>query len=174
MSDSFYIVNLDKKQYLSPMAFGDFEGPDGYLKGRHAFATAILTCDQTSDRWPIDSPLAGSWCGSRIAAVFSSWPPDRHCVPTATVDDPGRNLYQMVHEEFEDLSYPCIIMLCGWLDFAAEDMARLAAGDSFVLFHLGNALAQARCAKLERAIVQHVGEDWRTAHEGSRRVFLGE
>ncbi len=108
-------------------------------------------------------PLAGSWCGDAIFAVGDDYgKPDDFGVKTSTEQNPERNLNQMAKEEFEDVSYKAIAMLCeGREGFAVEMTKRIRdTGDSELLMHLGNVVFTVGCDKLGDELVKEFGKDW--------------
>lgn len=66
----------------------------------------------------------------------------------------------MAKEEFEDISYRAIAMLCE--GSYASELARKAADplNTFLLKHLGNVVFQVGCTPLEKALEESLGSEW--------------
>lgn len=67
MEQAFYVVNLDKKQYLHPHVFGD-----GYrlVELKYCLAALSIMLANCNSAYGLqDLPLFGTWCGDRIAVV---------------------------------------------------------------------------------------------------------
>jgi hypothetical protein len=162
MSQYFKIVNPIKRQYIDAIRFGENIKASGYMRGYHAVAVALLVChaDGVAHRY---GSLAGSWYGDPvIGAGDDHGQPDQYGVKTSTETNPERNLNQLAREEFEDISYQAIAMLCQGCDgLAAEIAAKAAAGSSHHLFiQLGNVVMLVGCEPLERALVDAFGREW--------------
>ena len=164
MGQYFKIVNPAKKQYLDPDSFGENNKASGYLLGIHAAAVALLVCR------PLDVPeqdrygrLEGTWSGDALyAAGDDCGEPNPDSLITVTPEYPERNLNQMAQQEFEDISYKAIAMLCEGPDYYADVFATRvteASGDS-LLIHLGNVVFQVGCNPLRDALERVVGDDW--------------
>src|SRR6185436_17466060 len=102
-----------------------------------------------------------------IAAGDDCGQPDQYGLKTSTETDPHRNLNQMAHEEFEDISYQAIAMLCqGYDGFAAEIAAKAAATQSHHLFvQLGNVVMLVGCEPLEAALAAVFGREWQKLYQ---------
>jgi hypothetical protein len=102
-----------------------------------------------------------------IAASDDYGQPDQYGFKTATDMDPERNLNQLAGEEFEDISYQAIAMLCQGRDgFAAEIAAKAAAAPSHHLFvQLGNVVMLVGCEPLEKALADAFGQEWRKLYQ---------
>ena len=128
MGQYYRIVNLDKKQWLSPWAFGDGakllefgSSGSGIMCG-----LAILLADGNGRgggdlRVPEDAPdelksLVGSWAGDRI--VVSGDYADKGVF----TDHARRNLYDLCEtNEFEDISEKVIEVMC-WDSYLRNDL----------------------------------------------------
>ena len=173
MGQYFKIVNPVKRQYLDPMRFYESVKASGFLYGYHAFAVALLVCNSEEVRHDY-GPLAGSWFGDPIiAAGDDNGQPDRYGVKTSTEEDPTRNLNQMARDEFEDVSYKALAMLCeGREGFAREIVERSAEqpGDRFLL-DLGNVVFQVGCEPLKHALIEIYGADWTKKYKEARQKY---
>lgn len=176
MSVWYVAANLKKRQFIAPFAFGDPPGAHNYGHGWHATALVFLT---SLDAW-CRSSLAGSWAGDSIQFLHDSLPPDTHGFKTATEDDPRRNLYGLVKQEFEDISVPSLAMICDGLIWAADDLvSRLENTDpdappethDFLLYYLGEAALDFGCSRLDDALRKAFGSDWRGAYTGLRKYL---
>jgi hypothetical protein len=109
-------------------------------------------------------PLAGSWCGGPIYVVGDEQTePDVFGINTSTIENPDRNLYWMAEEEFEDISYKAIAMLCEGRDGFAEEIAERAATGLSAdrnLVNLGHVVFIIGCESLKRALEKAYGKDW--------------
>jgi len=168
MSESFIIVNLEKRQCLNPDIFGDMATANGYMKGLHATALALLVCDPGG--YTFGDPVGGTWCGDSVHAIYESIAPDSLGFFTATVQDPSRNLYETALKDFVDISPKAVVMLCNWSDDCADTLANniiLASnGDSeniheYLLWKLGSVAVNERCMILERSLRATLGERWK-------------
>jgi Cys-tRNA(Pro)/Cys-tRNA(Cys) deacylase len=102
-----------------------------------------------------------------IAAGDDHGQPDHYGFKTSTETDPERNLNQMAREEFEDISYQAIAMLCQGRDGFAEEIAsKAAAARSRHLFvQLGNVIMLVGCEPLEQALANAFGREWRKLYQ---------
>src|SRR5262249_2302045 len=105
-------VNPSRRQYLDAGRIRMWVTRPGILHGLPARMLGSLVFDsgqvKTHDH---TSPLGVSWLGDSIIVPPGDSEPDLCGVRTATGVDPGRNLYRMACEEFEDLSQPALAML---------------------------------------------------------------
>jgi hypothetical protein len=127
MSQYFLIVNPVKRQYIDASRFDERTKASGFMRGYHATAVALLVCQsiEVGHRY---GPLAGSWYADPIiAAGDDHGQPDQYGFATSTSTNPDRNLYQLARDEFEDISYQAIAMLCLAQDGFAEEIAEKAA-----------------------------------------------
>ena len=164
----YKIVNVTKRQYLDAGQFGENIKASGFMYGYHGMAVALLVCDSSEVRHDYGA-LAGSWCGDRIiAAGDDNGQPDAHGLKTSTADDPQRNLNGMASDEFEDISYPALAMLCS-NEWMAEELVEKVAKEMdafgfehhpYLLVHLGDVVTQMGCGPLERQMVGTFGPDW--------------
>jgi hypothetical protein len=167
MSQYFKIVNPAKRQYIDAIRFSENIKASGYLRGYHAVAVAVLVC-HTVEVPHCYGPLAGSWYGDPVIAAGDDYgQPDQYGLMTSTEADPKRNLNQMARDEFEDISYQAIAMLCQGRDgFAEEIAAKAAAARSRHLFiQLGNVVMLVGCEPLEEALEQAFGREWRKLYQ---------
>lgn len=169
MGQYFKIVNPAKRQYVDASRFGENVKASGLFYGYHAVAVALLVCNVEQVRNDRGRPvhdfgeLAGSWCGDRvIVAGDDHGRPDEFGIKTSTERNPDRNLYWLAKEEFEDISYRAIAMLCRVREAAAAEMARRAA-ESVAdgnLVHLGNVVFYVGCEPLALALAEAYGDEW--------------
>jgi hypothetical protein len=167
MSQYFKIVNPIKRQYIDALRFSENIKASGYMSGYHAVAVALLICHAAEVAHHY-GPLAGSWYGDPVIAVGDDHgQPDQYGVKTSTKTDPERNLNQMAREEFEDISYQAIAMLCLGRDgFTAEIAAKAAAAPSHHLFvQLGNVVMLVGCEPLQEALAGAFGGEWRKLYQ---------
>jgi hypothetical protein len=167
MGQYFVIVNPVKRQYIDAIRFSENIKAGGYMRGYQALVVALLVCNGAEIHHTY-GPLAGSWCGDPvIAAGDDHGQADQYGIKTSTDADPMRNLNQMAHEEFEDISYQAIAMLCrGREGFAQEIAQRAAAGPSYhLLVQLGNVVMLVGCPPLEEALEATFGREWRKLYQ---------
>jgi hypothetical protein len=95
MGQYFLVVNLDKREFIHPHAFGDGlklaefgRSGDGTM-----FALAVLLSDGFRERG--DDPVIGSWAGDRVVVTG-----DYAAAGRFTVDE-WRNLYAVVRESID-------------------------------------------------------------------------
>lgn len=168
MGEYFKIVNPTKKQFLDANQFDEGIKASSVLYGYHAIATALLVCNLGQVRFESGKPrhdygsLSGSWCGDSIFVAGEYAKADEYGVITSTQENPDRNLYWMAREEFEDVSYKTIAMLCEGRDGFAEEIVRKVNEPSHysLIVHLGNVVFQERCKPLEVALEKIIGFDW--------------
>ena len=176
MGEYYYIVNIPKRQFLRPAAFGEPIKRSFVPGGFHAIATAMLACgvghydDISHDDNPKWAASEGSWYRDPIELVGDEERPNKHGIQTATPANPDRNLYQMAYEEFEDISARAIAMLINGRYSAIEGLAKQVVSNPYegkILFeYLGNMLVMEEfldpepARELEQALLFHVGPDW--------------
>jgi hypothetical protein len=115
MGQYYYIVNLDKKQYLHPHQFGnglklmEFGCSDlGAMTG-----LAILLAEgngRGGGDLDSDNPIIGSWARDRIV-VAGDYADDEY---------DGNTIYNVASDCFEDISVKVILALCDDRYFASE------------------------------------------------------
>lgn len=98
------IVNLDKRQYLVPEAFGDEPGLEQFAAASEGvlLGLAVLLADgngRGGGDLHSDSALIGSWAGDRVVIACEAGTPGEFCTPG--VDMP---LYQWAMTTFIDIS----------------------------------------------------------------------
>jgi len=114
MGQYYYVVNLDKKQYLDPHKFGD--GLKLFEFGASGNGTMLGLTILLATETPIhDHAVTRSWVGDRIviAGDYSS----------ASYLEPGDkfgSLYSKAMAEYEDVSYAVIRALCQAKRFRME------------------------------------------------------
>lgn len=125
MGQYYKIVNLDKKQYLYPITFGDGLKlmEFGSSAGGTMTALAVLMADGNGrgggdfgNGITVDTELVGSWAGDRIVIAGDYADPGKfmpqpdletakaEAVVDGLADQRGRNLYDYAEEYFEDVS----------------------------------------------------------------------
>jgi hypothetical protein len=181
MGQYFKIVNPTKRQYIDASKFDEDIKSSGILRGNHAVAVAVLVCnlDQVSDsRGNLRhafGPLAGSWCGDPIFVVGDDHTKsDVFGIKTSTIENLDRNLYWMAEEEFEDISYKAIAMLCEARDGFAEEIAERAAASPSAnryLVNLGHVVFIVGCESLKQALEKVYGKDWVSKYKESYRTY---
>jgi hypothetical protein len=173
MGQYFKIVNPVKRQYID---IGDFAGENekasGVMQGYHAVAVAVLVCKLDEVRHNF-GPLAGSWYGDPVITAGDDYgEPDQYGIKTSTEQNPQRNLNLMATEEFEDITYQALAMLCqGREGFAEEMVHRAKESPGYVLVDLGNTVFQVGCEPLERALNDILGSDWTKQYKKERRQY---
>ncbi len=83
-------------------------------------------------------PLAGSWFGDPVIAAGDDYgQPDQYGIQTSIEQNPQRNLNVMATEEFEDITYQALAMLCQGREGFAKEMAyRAKESPGYVLIDL--------------------------------------
>src|SRR5687767_2791103 len=148
MGQYFKIINPVKRQYIDAGRFDENNKASGVLYGNHAIAVALLVCNFEQVCYSDGKPnhhygeFAGSWFADPIIiAGDDHGKPDMFGIKTSTVENPERNLNSMAKEEFEDISYKAIAMICEGRSGFAEEIAEVAVNmfrpESY-LVHLGN------------------------------------
>jgi hypothetical protein len=167
MTQYFKIVNPAKRQYIDAIRFSENIKASGYMHGYHAVAVALLVC-RAAEVHHRYGPLAGSWYGDPVIAASDDFGlPDQYGFTTSTETNPERNLNQMAREEFEDISYRAIAMLCQGRDGFAEEIAKKAAAtrSRHLFVQLGNVVMLVGCELLEQALAQAFGQEWRKLYQ---------
>lgn len=178
MGEGYMIANALKRQYITPAPFLDELNVQWYPRaGGLARALALLVCDHKA-ALGLEAP-AGSWCGDHVVLVHVSIKPGHFGIPTATPEDPRRNLFQVARQEYEDISYKAIAMVCDRDEAFADRLARKVVvgpwGQSkerpleWALLELGYAVEATGSYDLAKALDRHVGEDWREKFEEVRK-----
>ena len=175
MGQYFKIVNPAKRQYIDADRFHENIKASGVLFGHHATAVAFLVCNMDQVRVGRGQPvysgteLAGSWCGDPIYIVGDDQgEADEFGIKTATDSNPARNLNQMAKEEFEDVSYKAIALICNVHEEIAEELASSAArgySRDTGLVHLGNVVFTVGCKSLESALEKEFGSEWVSSYK---------
>jgi hypothetical protein len=101
----YLIVNLDRRQYLDPAAFGDGPTPAaaGRTRGGVLAGLAVLLAEYDGGFRSTD-PIIGSWAGCRVVIADYDAPLD---------DDSGRNQYLWASDGYLDVSRPVLRVLSG-------------------------------------------------------------
>jgi hypothetical protein len=103
MGQYYMVVNLDKKQYIRPLAFGDGSKllEFGCSAGSTMTALALLLASgngRGGGDHPSTAPPVGSWAGDRIVVAGD------YGDNGLFTNDPNRNLYALARAEFENVS----------------------------------------------------------------------
>jgi hypothetical protein len=111
MGQYYRIVNIKKKQYISPYLFGDGSklmefsmSANGVLAG-----LAILLADgngRGGGDLNSDNPIVGSWAGDNIVVAGD------YADNGKWIKDPDTNLYSVANNEGEDISLKVLDALC--------------------------------------------------------------
>lgn len=166
MGQYFLIVNTDKKQFLDPYRFGEGVADLQVVSGYHAQALALLVV-KMDDIYGSENGLMSSWSGDFVAAAGDYAQPDKHGIETSTPENSDRNLYKMAREEFEDVSYKALAMLCETREPVCYELAEKAAlpRHKRLVFHLGNVIKEVGCEPLENAMYESLGSNWNKQYE---------
>jgi hypothetical protein len=116
MGQYYYIVNIDKKQFLYPHKFGD--GLKLLEFGCSACGTltglTILLADGNNrggGDLRSENPIIGTWAGDRIVIAGDYADADNFGVKTSTPKAQGRNLFDEAGESYQDISDKVITAL---------------------------------------------------------------
>jgi hypothetical protein len=174
MGQYFKIVNPIKRQHIDASRFGENVKASGIFYGYHTAAVAFLLCniEQVRDEWerPIYEgvELAGSWCGDPVYVVGDDQgKADEFGIKTSSEQNPERNLYFMAHEEYEDISYKAIALICNVHEEIAADMVKRAVNGYSPdrdLVDLGNVVFTVGCEPLKRALMKEFGGEWESRY----------
>jgi hypothetical protein len=161
VSEYFLIVNIDKRQYLSAGAMNENPKRSGFLRGLHVRALGLLVCQSEDVRHGYGS-LAGSWYGDRVIVVGDqNAVPDAHGVTTSSVERPGRTLYELAREAYEDISLAAVAMLCSGDAGVVEALVEAAAADrAGALLLVGDVVYVAGSSELDEAMRKRFGKEW--------------
>lgn len=165
MGQYFLVVNTDKKQFIDAWKFGEGVADLQAVSGYHAQALALLTCRMDEVRDTAGN-LLGSWSGDQVfaAAEYAS----------TGNDDAKRNLYKTALEEFEDISYKALAMLCDTHEPVCWELSEKVATPRHerLIFHLGNAITEAGgCPPLEQALNEVIGANWKDRYQSAAEHY---
>lgn len=135
----------------------------------------MLTCDTSRAVYLI--PRAGTWSRDHVAAVTDHGLPDAEGFITRTDQEPDRNLYQLVSEEYRYIGLEVVAMVCDRLDGVANELARRAQArlirggisPDLSLRYLGEVVTVTGSDALDYASRTHVGEGWMRQYENSKK-----
>lgn len=170
MGNSFLVVNPVRREYLDPWCFGDNPKTGGYMQGVHPVAFALLVGPAVLSS---STGLEGTWNGHKLVVATDAASANQEGFVTGTPDFPDRNLYRMVLDEFMDLSYSALAMVCERSTEIRDTLARRAkleyessGGRSFSLLrHLRKCVDEADCGALNRSLCECFDEDWRDIYD---------
>ncbi|HEX5443206.1 MAG TPA: hypothetical protein VFW87_05230 [Pirellulales bacterium] len=168
MGEYFKIVNPAKKEYIDALNFGEGIKRRGILLGKHGLAVGCLVC-----RGAGKGELFGSWAGDDVFIAGDEHPPNEWGITTATPERPDRNLNQMARDEYEDISYKAIVMLCEFDSSMIEEFAKKASTDSCLLLSLGYAAYQLGYKPIEKALVEIIGKNWTKQLAAAQNIRRG-
>ena len=151
MGQYFLVVNLDKKQYLSPHSLADGAKLLELEKG-----TPVAFFVLASQGAPDLGSVAGRWAGDRIV-VAGDWGEEEHLLPAAEVrafrkKHPGEpaNVYGVASALYKDVSFEVLEKLLA-IDFVRE---LLGARVKKVLSFQADFSTQKDRRKIERVLAQ--------------------
>jgi hypothetical protein len=164
MGQYFLVVNTDKKQFIDAWKFGEGVAYLQAVSGYHAQAVALLTCRMDQVRGT-EGNLLGSWSGDNVivAAEYS----------LTGNDGVERNLYKTARDEFEDISYKALAMLCATHEPVCWELAEKASTRRHerLIFHLGNAISEAGSGSLEQALNEVIGAEWKDRYKAAAEHY---
>lgn len=172
LSQYHIIVNPARREYLDVGILGNNKA-SGYATHWTSEALSVLVCNSSQvfaepkmhGRMPA---LAGLWCGDAVYAAGDGFgAPNDFGIITTTSENPDRNLYWLAKEEFKDITYPAIAMLCQLHESTAEEMGSRAERDRYWLVHLGNTVFTVGCHPLEEALRKTLGNDWKRKYKAA-------
>jgi len=113
MGQYYKVVNVKKKQYITPYIFGDGAKLMEFAMSANGTLTAlaVLLADgngRGGGDLNSDSPIVGSWAGDNIV-VAGDYADNGNFLPT---DKQELNLYSVASEEGEDISLKVLDALC--------------------------------------------------------------
>ena len=166
MGQYFLVVNTDKKQYIDAWKFGEGVADLQAVSGYHAQAVALLMCRMNEVRDTADT-LLGSWSGDNVIAAAE------YASPEENGDSAERNLYKTARDEFEDISYKALAMLCDTHEPVCWELAEKASTRRHerLIFHLGNAITEAGCASLEQALNEVISSNWKDRYQAAAEHY---
>lgn len=173
MGQYFLVVNTDKKQYLDGFRFGEGIADLQVVSGYHAQALALLTC-RMDDVRDTEGTLLGSWSKDLVLAAGEFASPGKYGIETATTGNPDRNLYRMARDEFEDISYQALAILCETHEPICYELAQKASIPRYekVIFHLGNVIREIGCVPLEQALFEVLGSNWKDRYKAVADYYV--
>jgi len=133
----------------------------------HGLAVACLVCKGAGN-----GPLFGSWAGDQVIVAGEYSQADEWGMRTRTDETPDRNLYFMARDDFENIGYKALAMLCDLDPSLPDDFAIRAKTSGSLLITLGLVVFQLQNKPIEIALVKNIGKDWskRLAEECDKRA----
>jgi hypothetical protein len=108
MGQYFYVVNIDKQQYLHPHHFGDGLKFLEIVFGQKTLAGLALLLSNGNGRGGGDArsshPLVGSWAGDRIVIAGDYGDPGKFGVEAKDENGKPITLFRHASQHFEDVS----------------------------------------------------------------------
>jgi hypothetical protein len=176
VSVSILIANFSKYEYFDGLPFGEEISDKNFIQGFNSIALSMLICDVSRSVYLI--PPAGSWIGDHVAAIADVGLPDAEGFITRTDQEPERNLYAMVWQEYRDINLEVVAMVCDRLQEVAEELARRAQEElssgtesKFRIWNLGQVVSVTKCDALDGALRRHIGEQWTQIYEESKHKY---
>lgn len=124
MGEYFITVNPAKRQYLSHHRLPFNSRFNGLLSATQGLTLGLLVSDIAPQHR--EHPLIGYWAGDTVIVTGDDHGrPDVAGLKTTTADDSKRNLYWMANDEFEDITFKAIGMLCAFDPVMADRLALL-------------------------------------------------
>ena len=166
MGQYFLVVNTDKKQFIDAWKFGEGVETLQAVSGYHAQAVALLTCRMDQVRDTAES-LLGSWSGDNVIAAAEY---------ASTGNNAEHNLYKTARDEFEDISYKALAMLCDTHESVCWELAEKVSTPRYekLIYHLGNTIEEAGCISLEQALNEVIGANWKDRHQAAAEHYAAQ
>lgn len=124
MGEYFITVNPAKRQYLSHHRLPFNARYNGLLSATQGLTMGLLVSDIAPQHRV--HPLIGTWAGDAVIVTGDDYGcPDVAGIKTSTAADSKRNLYWMASDEFEDITFKAIAMLCEFDPAMADRLALL-------------------------------------------------
>jgi hypothetical protein len=161
MGAYFLVVNPAKREYLDPDRFGEGIKFDTVLRGDYCIEALKLLVSDCFRR--DEASFSGAWLGDPvILASDDTGLPNPGGLDTATAGEPKRNLNEVAHAEFTDISYRALAELCRH-PVTATELATRAREDKCLLVDLG--ATEYSLPALEAALDTAVGRQWRERYK---------
>lgn len=124
MGECFITVNPVKRQYVTHSRLPFNSRFSGLLCAIQGLSLGLLACDLGPEHNV--HPLMGTWAGDPVIVAGDDFGEiDAAGFTTTTEEDQIRNMHWMARETFEDITFPCIAMLCAFDAHMADHLALL-------------------------------------------------
>lgn len=163
MGADILFANPEKQEFLTENSYNCCAKSGSYLYGLTATAVAYLVCRPSGIEQQL-SPLAGSWYGHRVIVAGDNEVPNMHGFETSTREFPTRNFYELVCDEYRDISIDAMLALCCLNIKFAEESSRIAKRSAALFIVLAKFAIKENCQNLMHALTTIYGQSWQAKY----------